>query len=307
MKKSFVMIVVLMFIVGCGSSTPDQNQDTITIKHSAGESEVVLNPQKVVIFDIGILDMYQILDLPVAGVPQASLSERFNAYRGSDITNVGTLKEPNYEVLAEMQPDLIIISARAAAEYDELSIIAPTINLTLDNEHYLDSLNNRLDILKQLYPDKDEAIESERSKVMDSVDALKVKTANMQDTTLFVMSNGDTLSIYGPGSRFGFIYDELNFKPLANIEVDESTHGQQIGFEFIAQHNPQYIIVLDRLQVTENNRESAHELLDNELISITDAYFNNNITYVDPFAWYVEAGGLEATHIMLAELDKLIK
>ena len=43
------------------------------------------------------------------------------------------------EKIFELNPDLIIISGRQADYYEELSKIAPTINLSIDNKNYLES------------------------------------------------------------------------------------------------------------------------------------------------------------------------
>ena len=40
------------------------------------------------------------------------------------------------EKIFELTPDLIVISGRQADYYEELNKIAPTINLSLNNENY---------------------------------------------------------------------------------------------------------------------------------------------------------------------------
>ncbi|MGM9987860.1 MAG: ABC transporter, partial [Bacillaceae bacterium] len=62
MKKlllTCMLAMVALFAVACGSDTgagKEQKQEKITVKHELGETEVVKNPKKVVVFDFGMLD-----------------------------------------------------------------------------------------------------------------------------------------------------------------------------------------------------------------------------------------------------------
>ena len=80
--KKFILLGVLsifVFLTACsagGESKDAENknkEETITIKHEFGEEKIPKNPQNVVVFDFGILDTLEKLDIEVAGVPQGSL------------------------------------------------------------------------------------------------------------------------------------------------------------------------------------------------------------------------------------------
>ena len=47
-------------------------------------------------------------------------------------TNVGSLKEPDFEAIHAMQPDVIFISTRQAELYEQFAEIAPTVYVELD-------------------------------------------------------------------------------------------------------------------------------------------------------------------------------
>ena len=102
------------------------------------------------------------------------------------------------------------------------------------------------------------------------------------------------------------VYEDFGFSPINNISYDESSHGQQVSFEFVREHNPNSIIVLDRVVATGSEGLLGNHLLDNALINSTSAKLNGRIIYLDAFAWYIETGGISATKIMISDLSKLI-
>ncbi|WP_370621998.1 hypothetical protein [Bacillus sp. JCM 19034] len=138
MRKSFLLLLLTIFLaivmVACGSDdTPsDSVEDTdiegttdgeandqeteagdesteVTIDHELGQTVVEKNPETVVVFDLGVLDTLDALGVEVAGVPVESVPDYLSQYAGDDYENVGTLFEPDFEKIFDMQPDLIII------------------------------------------------------------------------------------------------------------------------------------------------------------------------------------------------------
>ena len=151
---SILIIAVLAIVtVACGSDganrstgASDGNQSKatkdgkkLTIKHESGETKVPIHPQKVVVFDYGVLDSLDKLGVKVAGVPKESLPSYLSKFKADKYENVGTLFEPDFEKIHKMKPDLIIISGRSSEAYDELSKIAPTINMQVDSANYIQS------------------------------------------------------------------------------------------------------------------------------------------------------------------------
>ena len=66
---------------------------------------------------------------------------------------------------------------------------------------------------------------------MQKVADLK-KTIEEKDLSAsVVMANEGGISLFSQASRYGIIYSDLGFKQVDN-NIDESTHGQQITFEY---------------------------------------------------------------------------
>lgn len=87
---------------------------------------------------MGTLDTLDKLGVEVAAVPHDGLPEYLSKYKGTT-ENAGGLKEPDFEKINEIAPDLILISGRQSEAYKELSKIAPTVFVGVDTTKYMES------------------------------------------------------------------------------------------------------------------------------------------------------------------------
>ncbi len=132
MKKLLLGFALLSLILmaACGGEESKAAQGkTMEVEHSLDTVQVPKNPQKVVVFDFGMLDTLKQLDVDVAGVPKDSLPSYLSEYDSDEYEHVGGLKEPDFEAIHAMDPDLIIISGRQMNLYEDFKEIAPTILL----------------------------------------------------------------------------------------------------------------------------------------------------------------------------------
>ena len=310
-NKSMIIGIILVLLIAAGITIPkfvggnsEPVSETITITHELGETPVTTNPQKVVVFDYGILDALDSLGVNVTGVVQSGLPDYLTKYAGEEYSSIGTLKEPDMEAIFALTPDLIIISGRQADYYEELNKIAPTIHLGIDNADYLGSFKNNMDILGQIFG-KEKEVSSKVEEIEKTIAELNAKVTEKNINGLITLANDGAFSVYGQESRFGIIHKEFGVTPV-DTTIDAGTHGQKATFEYVAEKNPQYLFVVDRAAVTGGNT-SAKELFDNELVARTDAYKNDNIVYLDPTIWYTSVGGFTSTLKMVEEVDAAIK
>lgn len=308
----FIMAVLAVVMTACGTDTEEKTQGSekekapeetkeITITHQLGETPVKVNPEKVVVFDYGILDSLDKLGVEVTGVPQANIPPYLSKFEESKYENVGSLKEPDFEKINEIGPDLIIISARQQEAYEELSKIGPTIFLGVDNSKYMDSFTSNMKKLGEIFG-KEKEVEEELTVIQSSVDALHKKATENGSKGLIVLANEGNLSAYGPGSRFGIIHDTFGVAPVdENIEV--ATHGQSISPEYIAEKDPDYLFVVDRGAAV-GGESSAKQIIENSLVKKTKAFKNDNIVYLDPNYWYLSGGGFVSVSEMVKEIEE---
>ncbi len=271
----------------------------LTIQHNLGETVVPVNPEKVVVFDFGALDTLDKLGVKVTGVPQANVPPYLSKYEDAAYENVGSLKEPDFEKIASIDPDLIIISGRQSGAYEELSKLGPTIFVGVDTANYMESFESNAKTLGQIFQ-KEAEVEETLASIEEQIAAVKEKAASA-GKGLVVLVNEGSVSAYGPASRFGMIHDVLGVEASdTNIEV--STHGMSVSFEYIVEQDPDHLFVIDRGAVVAEGTSSSKETVENELVQKTKAYKNGNITYLDPNYWYLSGGGLVSVEEMVKEV-----
>ncbi|MDM7850805.1 siderophore ABC transporter substrate-binding protein [Pseudochrobactrum kiredjianiae] len=261
----------------------------VTIKHAQGETKLPDVPQKVITFDLSSLDTLDALGVKVSGVPTIKLQDYLSKYAADDYIKVGTLFEPDYEAVNAAQPDLIIVGGRSAAKYAELAKIAPTIDLTADAANFVKSSEDNIRTLANIFG-KDKEAEEALTKVNAKKDELKALTAK-SGTGLLVLTTGGKISAYGPGSRFGVLYDEFGVKPAAD-DIKPGGHGQPVSFEYILEKNPDWLYVIDRDAAIGREGVAAEKFLDNAVVAQTNAWKNKQVIYLDGSAWYLNASGL---------------
>lgn len=282
-------------------------QTTVQITDANGEkSELKKNPKRVVVFDYGVADILKNLGVDaVVGLPKnGKMPEILSNYSDDKYTNVGSLKETDFEAVESLNPDLIIIGGRQAEDIDSFKEIAPTVNLAVDGQDYMNSFKTVVTDLGNLFDKQDEA-----KKAIDEIEAkiAKVnKTVTEKGLTAsVVMANEGSISTFSAKSRYGLIYNGLGFTE-ADKNIDDSTHGQQVSFEYFLENKSDYVFVVDRGAVT-GKGEAASKLFDNEVMNKTEVAKNGNIVYLNSVIWYTMTGGIESTNQMIDEIADAVK
>ncbi len=282
-------------------------QTTVQVTDANGEkAELKKNPKRVVVFDYGVADILKNLGVDaVVGLPKnGKMPEILSNYSDDKYTNVGSLKETDFEAVESLNPDLIIIGGRQAEDIDSFKEIAPTVNLAVDGQDYMNSFKTVVTDLGNLFDKQDEA-----KKAIDEIEAkiAKVnKTVTEKGLTAsVVMANEGSISVFSAKSRYGLIYNGLGFTE-ADKNIDDSTHGQQVSFEYFLENKSDYVFVVDRGAVT-GKGEAASKLFDNEVMNKTEVAKNGNIVYLNSVIWYTMTGGIESTNQMIDEIADAVK
>lgn len=278
----------------------------VTVTHEYGETTMNEEPKNVVVFDLGVLDALDYMGVEVAGLPRSgSLPAHLSKFESDEYGNVGSLKEPDLEAVYEMNPDLIIISGRQSDYYEELNEIAPTIYMGLDNENYLESFEENMTLLGDIF-NKEDVVKKGLDEVNEKVESLNKEVSAQGSNALVVLTNEGSVSAYGASSRFGIIHNGFGFAEADENIESAAQHGAKVSFEYIADLNPDYLFVVDRGAVV-GGESSAQGTLNNELINSTDAAKNGNIIYLDAAVWYTATGGFTSTLKMVDEVSTAIQ
>ncbi|MDQ0974778.1 iron complex transport system substrate-binding protein [Neobacillus niacini] len=311
-----LMFALIFLLAACGSaeetskSSGTEGEKTeevakeVKIKHEYGEVTIEKNPEKVVVFDFGVLDALDTLGVEITGLPQAIVPKTLEKYAGSEYTNVGSLKEPDFEALHELQPDVIFISARQAELYDQFAEIAPTVFVEVDYANYMASLERNFKLLAEIF-EKEDVLDTKMKELTASIDELNKEASASDSKALILLANEGKVSAFGPASRYGFVHDVFGFKAVdENLEI--SQHGQSVSFEYILEKNPDVLFVIDRSAAI-GGEVGAKDTIENELVQKTNAYKNGKIIYLDAVNWYIAGNGIASTQSMVEEVKAALE
>src|SRR5699024_8320424 len=173
----------------------------------------------------GSLDTLDKLDIDVTGVPQKNVPEYLDKYEDDTYENIGALKEPDFEKIAEIDPDLIIISVCQSDVYDQLNELGQTVFLGFDTERYMDSFTENVETIGEIF-DKEEEAEQELKSVEDHIAEVQEKAEEADKDGIIILANDDKIRAYGPAYRFGLIYDVFGVSVSA-VDVEVYMHGYE--------------------------------------------------------------------------------
>lgn len=278
----------------------------ITVEHASGETAVPVQPEKVLVLDINSLDILQALDIRPAGVMGSNLPPYLAEFAGGEYLKVGTLFEPDYEEINAAEADLMIVGGRSRTAYPQLSAMLPTIDLSVDNENYTESVKANVTTLGEIFGREAQA--AELVATLDEKLAALTEVAREAGTALVLVTNAGRVGAYGPGSRVGWLHKEAGFATVEENFDDRFHGGDIVSFEYILERNPDWIFVVDR-DAGVNQGDSggaAAATLDNELVAQTDAWREGRVVYLDPTAAYVSSGGYTAITTLIDQVYEAV-
>lgn len=194
-------------------STTAQADD---ITHELGVTTVPDAPQRIVVLEYSYIDALASLGVAPVGIADDDKRENIiSAYTdviGGDWVSVGTRKTPSLEVIASLQPDLIIADlTRHEAAFDTLSEIAPTIVLNSLGGDYHDALDQMVVIGSAL--GMEDAAVARVAEHNDLMAGYVAEIAEISDgvTAQFGVTNANGLWLHSPLSYNGSLLEIFGF------------------------------------------------------------------------------------------------
>lgn len=288
--KSFVLLASTSFLLAHAAE----------VETARGVVKVPDQVESLAVYDIAALDSLKALGIQPKGVIRdvyvdylADMSEKAKVH-------IGTIKDPDLEALNGMKPDLIVIGGRMAPNYEVLSKVGPTVDMTLNGKEAFKQGFDRIVTYGKIFNKEAQAatlIANLENALKQTQEAVKGK-----GKALMIMVNGPKIASFGAESRFGYLFNEIGIEP-ADLNKNDATHGQPVSFEFIQKMNPDWIIVMDRTSAINAKGENAKVVLDNALLKNTTAFDKKQVIYLDASS-YLSSGGY---HQLMAELELLTK
>ena len=163
------------------------------------------------------------------------------------VLDIGNHREPNLEIIAAVEPDLVIVGQRFATFYEDIKALVPNaavIDLNFDvsesaatpGESLVNGLKNSTLILGKIFDKNEEA-----EKIVDAFDKAieKVKSSyNGTDRIMGVIVSGGNIGYSAPGTGrvWGPMYEIFGWVPALDIDQVRPP-SDEISVEAIAQSN----------------------------------------------------------------------
>jgi len=231
---------------------------TVEIKDIHGMVTVPVNPQKVISLDNRTYETLSDWGIELVAAPKGVMPADSPYVADESVLDIGNHREPNLEIIAAADPDLVIIGQRFASYYEEIKKLVPNaavIDLNFDvseeadkpGENLVNGLKDSTVALGKIF-DKNKEAEQLTADFDQAIEAVK-SAYNGTDTIMSVVVSGGNIGFSAPhsGRVWGPMYEVFGWVPALDIDNTTSDHqGDDISVEAIAQSNPDWIFVLDR-------------------------------------------------------------
>ena len=271
-----------------------------TIVHDFGTTELKKAPKRIVILDNLYGEILDPLDItPVGATTGQADSQEFSTlfkkqYKDAKVVSFGWQGNPELDKIAELKPDLILMTGEQEDLYDELSEIAPTVGYQINTDENWDYHETSLKVA-EIFDKRDEM-----KKDLDRLDAreavfaenVKAKFGNQKLMYLRVTDNDIRYYAYG---HFGYLYDTYHFNRAETFNPDDML--QVIDPDKLKDINPDLLIV----------QADSQELLDNKLKNSPvwtslKAVQNNKVIYAD-YSTYMLGFGIVSQEAIMKQIS----
>ena len=271
-----------------------------TIVHDFGTTELKKAPKRIVILDNLYGEILDPLDItPVGATTGQADSQEFSTlfkkqYKDAKVVSVGWQGNPDLDKIAELKPDLILMTGEQEDLYDELSEIAPTVGYQINTDENWDYHETSLKVA-EIFDKRDEM-----KKDLDRLDAreavfaenVKAKFGNQKLMYLRVTDNDIRYYAYG---HFGYLYDTYHFNRAETFNPDDMF--QVIDPDKLKDINPDLLIVqADSQELLEN------KLKNNPVWSSLKAVQNNKVIYAD-YSTYMLGFGIVSQEAIMKQIS----
>lgn len=298
------------------SAEPTATRVEITDAH--GTVSVPVNPKSVVSLDNRTFETLSDWGIQLAAVPKGVMPKDISYVQDEAVQDIGNHREPNLEIIAAANPDLVIVGQRFASFYDDIKKLVPNaavIDLNIDvsetsqtpGKNLVEGLKNSTTTLGKIFSKEKEA-EALNASFDKAIEDVRSNYPTEQ-TVMSVVVSGGKIGFSAPltGRVWGPMYEVFGWKSALEVGKASSDHqGDDISVEAIAKSNPDWIMVLDRDAATASadgavpakDVISGSEALQNTtavqkghvLYAPNDTYTNESIqTYLELFQSIADA------------------
>lgn len=265
-RKNFIyiLLIVLVLLLSACQSNGDKavvengvSGELVTINDKYGQVTVPKNPKRVVVLDNRSFETLESWGVKISAVPKAVMDQESAYVKDDGVQDIGDHKEPKLELIASINPDLVIIGQRFSNYYEDIKALVPNakvIDLDIDltenaetpGKNLEEGLKELTGILGKIFDKKaesDQLIQDFESSLSQAKEAYK------GDSVMSIIVSGGKIRFAAPktGRVWGPLYELMDWKSSMDIDGSSADHkGDDISVEAIAQSNPDWLFVLDR-------------------------------------------------------------
>ena len=271
-----------------------------TIVHDFGTTELKKAPKRIVILDNLYGEILDPLDItPVGATTGQADSQEFSTlfkkqYKDAKVVSVGWQGNPDLDKIAELKPDLILMTREQEDLYDELSEIAPTVGYQINTDDNWDYHETSLKVA-EIFDKRDEMKKDlDRLDAREAVFAENVKAKFGDQKLMYLRVTDNDIRYYAYG-HFGYLYDTYHFNRVETFNPDDMF--QVIDPDKLKDINPDLLIV----------QADSQELLDNKLKNSPvwtslKAVQNNKVIYAD-YSTYMLGFGIVSQEAIMKQIS----
>lgn len=271
-----------------------------TIVHDFGTTELKKAPKRIVILDNLYGEILDPLDItPVGATTGQADSQEFSTlfkkqYKDAKVVSVGWQGNPDLDKIAELKPDLILMTGEQEDLYDKLSEIAPTVGYQINTDENWDYHETSLKVA-EIFDKRDEMKKDlDRLDAREAVFAENVKAKFGDQKLLYLRVTDNDIRYYAYG-HFGYLYDTYHFNRAETFNPDDMF--QVIDPDKLKDINPDLLIV----------QADSQELLDNKLKNTPvwtslKAVQNNKVIYAD-YSTYMLGFGIVSQEAIMKQIS----
>jgi ABC-type Fe3+-citrate transport system substrate-binding protein len=277
------------------------------ITHDLGVTNVPDNPQRIVVLEYSFVDTLAAVGAAPVGIADDDARESvvhvYTEVIGDSWKSVGTRKSPSLEVIASLQPDLIIAdTGRHEAIYGALSEIAPTIAFDSLTGTYEVAIEAAKTIAHAV--GKDAEMDARLAEHTAKMDGFKAEIGDVSALSAqFMIDNGEGIFLHSPVSYNGSLLAWFGFK--SNMPTpDGHTYEEAIvstSLEQLSEINPQIILRGKYADPGLTESWAGQPLFDN-----LDAVKTGNLFDVNAHEWS-RLRGVIASEVSAANLVEILK
>lgn len=264
----------------------------LDIKHEMGVASFETTPKNVVALDWALTETVLSLDVKLQGVADVKGYQQWVVEPALNqiVTDVGSRREPNIELLSELKPDVILISNHMAAAYQQLNKIAPVLVFTIYNEQKqplqsAESITRSLGTLFNKQQRAEQVISETQQILQANGDRVKARNSSAKSLLFARFINDKTLRIHSQGSLADATIKAMGLKN----DWQEPTNlwgFTTSGIEKLAEHQQSNVMIFGPLKPEER------QALQNSPLWQAMAFTRSDSVYELPAIWTF--GGLIA-------------